>query len=63
MEQATTSHKGEKVMSYTISFKLEVVVVAEKKKNSTAALKYKLNRHSICEWKKKRMSYKNFPTQ
>ena len=31
-KQATTSHKGEKVISYAISFKLEVVVVAEKKK-------------------------------
>ena len=29
--QATSSHKGEKVRSYIISFKLEVVDFAEKK--------------------------------
>ena len=31
MEGATTSHKGEKISSYTISFKLEVVEFAEDK--------------------------------
>ena len=37
VKQATTFYKGEKVISYTISFKLEVFVVAEKKTISTAA--------------------------
>ena len=54
MEQAITSHKGEKVRSYTISFKFEVVDFAEKKSISAAALKYKLDRHSIRYWKKKK---------
>ena len=53
MKQAATSHKEEKVRSYTISFKLEVVNFAEKKSISAAVLKFKLQRHSICEWKKK----------
>ena len=54
MEQETTNHKAEKVRSYKITFKLAVV--------DFAALKYKLDRQSIRDWKKKRTSYKNFPT-
>ena len=53
-EPATTSHKGEKISSYTISFKLEVVEFAENKSITAAALKYKVDRHSIRDWKKKK---------
>ena len=38
MEQATTFHIGEKVRSYTIIFKLEVVDFAEKKSIAGALL-------------------------
>ena len=51
MEQATTSRKGEKLRSYTISFKLKVVEFAEKKSILAAALNYKPDRHSIRFWK------------
>ena len=54
MEQVITSHKGEKLRSYRISFKFEVAEFAEKKSISAAALKYKLDRHSIRYWKKKK---------
>ena len=63
IKQATISHKREKVRSYTISFKLEVVDFAKKKSILAAALKCKLEQHSICGKKKQRTSYKNFPTQ
>ena len=53
MEQAITFYNGEKMRSCTISFKLEVVDFALKKSISNIALKYKIDRHSICVWKKK----------
>ena len=62
-EPAKTSHKGEKIRSYTVSFKLEVVEFAENCSITAVALKYKVDRHSVCDWKKKRMSYKNFQVQ
>mgnify|MGYP001794063200 CR=1 FL=1 len=51
---ATTSHKGEKISSYTIKFKLEVVEFAENKSIGAAAVKYKVDRHCIRDWKKKK---------
>ena len=53
-EPATTSHKGEKISSYTISFKLEVVEFAENKSITAAALKFNVDCHSIRDWKKKK---------
>ena len=50
-EPATTSHKGEKVRSYTISFKLQVIEYAENHSIAAAAQKYKVDRHSIRDWK------------
>ena len=41
MEQVTTFHIGEKVRSYTIIFKLEVVDFAEKKSIASAPFRYK----------------------
>ena len=52
-EPATTCHKGEKISSYTIKFKLEVVEFAENKSIGAAAVKYKVDRHCIRDWKKK----------
>ena len=62
-EPATTSHKGEKISSYTISFKLEVVEFAENKSITAAALKYKLTAILFVIGRKKRTSYKNFQSQ
>lgn len=49
MEQAITFYKEEKLRS----FKLKVVDLALKKSISNTALKYKIDRHSGCVWKKK----------
>ena len=62
-EPATTSHKGEKVRSYTISFKLQVTEYAENHSIAAAAQKYKVDRHSIRDWKKKRTCYNKFQLQ
>ena len=48
-ELAKTSHKG-----YTISFKLEIVEVAENRSITAAAQKYNVDRHSVRDWKKKK---------
>ena len=53
-EPATTSHKGEKVRSYTISFKPQVIEYAENHSIAATAQKYKVDRHSIRDWKKKK---------
>ena len=53
-EEPTTSHKGERVNSYTIKFKLEVIEFAENKSIGAAAVKYKVDRHSIRDWKRKK---------
>ena len=43
MEQVTTFHIEEKVRSYTIIFKLEVVDFAEKKSIAGAPFRYKFD--------------------
>ena len=53
-EPATTPHKGEKVRSYKISFKLQVIEYAENHSIPAAAQKYKADHHSIRDWKKKK---------
>ena len=52
-EPAKTSHKGEKIRSYTISFKLEVVEFAENRSITAAAQRY-VDHHSVRDWKKKK---------
>ena len=52
-ESITTSHRGENIRSYTISFKLEVVEYAEEHSMNDAALKLKVDRHSVRDWKEK----------
>ena len=52
-ETVKTSHKGEKIRSYTISFKLEVVEFAENHSITAAAQKYNVHRHSARDRKKK----------
>ena len=51
---AKTCHKGEKIRSYTISFKLEVVEFAENRSITAAAQKYNVDRRSVRDWKKKK---------
>ena len=46
----STSHKGEKVNSYSIDFKLEVIRYAASNSNHAAAKKYKVDRNSIRKW-------------
>ena len=53
-EPAKTSYKGEKIRSYTISFKLEVIEFAENRSITAAAQKYNVDRHSVRDWKKKK---------
>ena len=53
-ESKSSSHKGEKVRSYSFDFKLEVIRYAEKNSNHAAAEKYKIDRNSIRDWWKKR---------
>ena len=57
MEHAKTFHKEKNVRSYKISFKLEVVEFTEKKSILAAALKYKLDWHSVrdCNERKERV--------
>ena len=52
-ELKSSSHKGEKVRSYSTDFKLEVIRYAETKTNHAAAKKYKIDRNSIRDWSKK----------
>ena len=53
-EPAKTCHEGEKIRSYTISFKLEVVEFAENRSITAAAQKSNVYRHSVRDWKKKK---------
>ena len=49
-----TSHKGVKVRSYTIAFKLEAVAFATKFTNQAASVKYNVDRKTIREGRQKR---------
>ena len=55
-ESTPTSHRGERVCSYTINFKLEVIEYAEL---HTAALKYHVDHHCVRDWKKKKIELKD----
>ena len=47
------SHKGEKVCSYSVDFKLEVIRYAASHSIHAAAKKYRVDRNSIRQWRKK----------
>lgn len=51
----SVSHKGEKVCSYTVDFKLEVVNYAEQSSIHAAGRKYNVSRSSVRDWKKKKI--------
>ena len=59
-EHRTTSHKGQKVKSYTITFKLQVIEYAEINSISAATQKYNIDRHSIPDWKSKKQQLQEF---
>ena len=50
----SSSHKGEKMRSYSFDFKLEVIRYAETNSNHAASKKYTIDRNSIRDWRKKR---------
>ena len=52
--EATQSHKGEKIKSYTLNFKLEAVKFAELNGNRPAARKFNVDVRRIREWKNKK---------
>ena len=52
--QRNLSHKGEKVCSYTVAFKLEVVRYAEQSSNHAAGRRYNVSRSSVRDWRKKK---------
>lgn len=54
MVQRSLSHKGEKVCSYTVAFKLEVVRYAELSSNHAAGRRYNVSRSSVRDWRKKK---------
>ena len=53
----STSHKGEKLRSYTTDFKLEAVRFAELNGNRAAESKYKVDRKSVREWRGKKQKF------
>ena len=52
--QATQSHKGERIKSYTLKFKLEAVIYAELHSNRSAGRKFNVYVRRIREWRKKK---------
>ena len=57
----STSHKREKLRSYTTDFKLEVVRFAELNGNRAAERKYKVDRKSVREWRGKKQKFEELP--
>ena len=47
----STSHKGLKVKSYTMEFKLEAIKKAEESSNNHAAMFFKVDKKRIREWR------------
>ena len=62
-EPSTTSHKGEKVRSYTISFKLQVIEYAENHSIAAAAQNIRLTVILFVIGRKTRTCYKKFQLQ
>ena len=52
--QATQSHKGERIKSYTLRFKLEAVMYVEVHHNRSAGRKFNVDVRRIREWRKKK---------
>ena len=54
-EMTSTSHRGEKMWSYSVEFNLEAVKLAQDNSVHEAARKFKVNRHNIRDWKNKKV--------
>ena len=50
----SVSHKGEKVRSYSAELKLEVIQYTEVNSNHAASQRYRIDRNSIRDWRRKR---------
>ena len=53
-EEKSTSHKGGKIHSYTVSFKITAIQYAELHGNRAAERKFNVDRKRIREWRAKR---------
>ena len=53
-EVKSTSHKDEKIKSYSLKFKLEVVEAAKKTSIGAASRKFSIDRKRIREWLKQK---------
>ena len=51
-EEGSTSHKGLRIKSYTLKFKIDAVNFAKVHGNHAASRKYAINRRRIIEWRK-----------
>lgn len=52
-----TSHKGEKLRSYTTDLKLEAIEYAQQNGNKAASRKYKVAPKTIRDWKAKKNKF------
>lgn len=52
--QATQSHKGERIKSYTLKFKLQAVMYADLHGNRFVGRKFNVDVWCIREWRKKK---------
>ena len=52
-----SSHKGKRVRSFTITFKLRVIAEAEVSGNRSAARKFDVDESHIQEWRAKKASF------
>ena len=53
-EDVLSSHKGKKVRSFTVSFKLRAIAHAEVHDNRSAAGKYDVDERRVREWRAKK---------
>ena len=49
---ASSSHKGKKIQSYSLAFKLKVIEFAKKENNMQASKVFGVDRKRVIEWRK-----------
>ena len=59
----TSSHKGERIQSYEVSFKLKVVQYAKEQGNNAASRYFKVDRKRVREWRGKEADLKLLPAR
>ena len=52
--EVTMSHKGKRISSYTLKYKLEAIAYAENNSINSASKKFNVERKRIREWKSKK---------